>query len=203
VFRPALLPDNKRLVWYPLAICGVLVIAGCIMGNLALVVIPLLVVGVFPGIPIAIHSVYFFSVKITLEGDLLTVADWAGDPFVSYPRRQEIALSHVAHVYHLQREAEAYQGEGAPSAPFGSTRIRMNKYRRADADARRVGAVARTDNGLVLSSADGTEKVYLMHFHDLSKKNWQALARLLQQANPSILFEMTEHERKGLLGRSG
>jgi len=165
VFRPALLPDNKHLVWYPLVICGALVVAGCIMSNVALVVIPLLVVGVFPGIPIAIHSVYFFSVKITLEGDMLTVVDWAGDPFVSYPRRQEITLSRVAHVYHLQKEAEACQGEYEPSAPFGNSRIRMTKYRRADADPRRVGAVARTDNGLVLSSADGAEKVYLMHFH--------------------------------------
>jgi hypothetical protein len=41
-----------------------------------------------------------------------------------------------------------------------------------------------------------------MHFHDLSQKDWQELARLLQQASPSMLFEMTEHEKKGLLGRS-
>jgi len=38
-------------------------------------------------------------------------------------------------------------------------------------------------------------------FMYLSRNDWQALARLLQQANPSMLSEMTEHEKKGLLGR--
>ncbi len=74
---------------------------GYFLGNLPLVIIPLLVVAVFPGIPIAIHSVYFLSVKMTLDGDKLTIVDWAGDPFVSYPRRQEISLSRVAYVYQL------------------------------------------------------------------------------------------------------
>ncbi len=62
VFRPALLPDNRRLVWYPLAICGVLATLGYFLDNLPLVIIPLLVVAMFPGIPIAIHSLYFLSV---------------------------------------------------------------------------------------------------------------------------------------------
>ena len=70
-----------------------------------------LVVAIFPGIPIVIHGSYFLSVRITLRGDTLIVVDWAGDPFISYPRRQEIALSHVAYVYHLQKEAKAHNAK--------------------------------------------------------------------------------------------
>ena len=157
-------------------------------------------VAVFPGIPIAIHSLYFLSVKITLYGDTLIIVDWAGDPFVSYPRRQEIALSRVAYVYHLQKEAEANMAETAPLVPFCNTNIKTKKYRAANADPRRVGAVARTDNGLVLSDKDGEDKIYIMHFHDLSRKDWQQLARQFQKRNKDISFLMTDREKKGLLG---
>ena len=202
VFRPALLPDNRRLVWYPLAICAGLAALGYFIDNLPLAVIPLLVVAVFPGIPIAIHIVYFLSVKITLYTDKLVVVDWAGDPFVSYRRRQEIALSDVAYVYHLQKEAEAHKTDNPPAAPFGSTRINLKKYRAADSDPRRAGAVARTDNGLVLSDRQGQHKIYIMHFHDLAKKDWQQLATRLRQANADITFVMDEKEKRGLLGNA-
>jgi hypothetical protein len=202
VFRPALLPDNRRLVWYPLTICGVLAALGYFFDNLPLVIIPLLVTAVFPGIPIAIHSVYFLSVKITLHGDTLIVVDWAGDPFVSYPRRQEIALSRVAYAYHLQKEAEAHKTETDSPAPFRNTRINLKKYRTANSDPRRLGAVARTDNGLILSDREGQRKIYIMHFHDLAKKDWQQLASRLQEANPDISFLMDEKEKEGLLGHS-
>lgn len=200
VFRPALLPDNRQLVWYPLTICGVLATLGYFLNNLFLVIIPLLVVAVFPGIPIAIHSLYFLSVKITLYGDTLIIVDWAGNPFVSYPRRQEIALSRVAYVYHLQKEAEAHMAETVPPSPFCNTYIKAKKYRAANADPRRVGAVARTDNGLVLSDKDGENKIYIMHFHDLSQKDCQQLARQFQKRNKDISFLMTDLEKKGLLG---
>jgi hypothetical protein len=200
VFRPALLPDNRRLVWCPLAVCGALSAVGYLLSNLPLTIIPVLVVGVFPGIPIAIHAVFFLSVKITLHGDTLIVVDWAGDPLVSYPRRQEMVLSHVAYVYHLEKEADAHKGGGEAAAPFGNSGIRLKKYRAADADPRRVGAVARSDNGLVLSDAEGQNKIYIMHFHDLARKDWQQLARQLLERNKAISFLMTEREKNGLLG---
>lgn len=202
VFRPALLPDNRRLVWYPLTICGVLAAVGYFLDLLPLAIIPLLVVAVFPGIPIAIHSVYFLSVKITLSGDTLIVVDWSGDPFVSYPRRQEMSLSRVAYAYHLQKEAEAHKTEAAPSAPFRNTRINLKKYRTANSDPRRVGAVARSDNGLILSDREGQHKVYIMHFHDLAKKDWQQLGSRLREANADISFLMDEKEKIGLLGHT-
>lgn len=202
VFRPALLPDDRRLVWYPLAVCGALAVTGYFLSNLPLTIIPLLVVAVFPGTPIAIHGVFFLSVKITVAGDTLIVVDWAGDPLVSYPRRQEIALSCVAYVYHLQREADAHKGGGEAAAPFCNTRIRLKKYRAADADPRRAGAVARSDNGLVLSDAEGQNKIYIMHFHDLARKDWQQLARQLLERSKTISFLMTDREKNGLLGSS-
>jgi len=189
-------------VWYPLLICGVLAALGCFLHNLPLAVVPLLVVAVFPGIPIGIHSVYFLSVRVALCGDTLTVVDWAGDPFVSYPRRQEIPLSRVAYVYHLQKEAEAHKAESEPAAPFRNTRINLKKYSAADSDPRRVGALGRTDNGLILSDREGQHKVYIMHFHDLAKKDWQELASRLRQANANISFLMDEKERAALLGHA-
>ena len=200
VFRPALLPDNRRLVWYPLTICGVLAIAGYLTDIFPLVICPLLVVVLFPGIPVVIHGLYFLSVRITLRGDTLIVVDWAGDPFISYPRRQEIALSRVAYVYHLQKEAEAHKAETVPLAPFSNTYIKTKKYLTADADPRRAGAMARTDNGLVLSDKEGKDKIYIMHFHDLSQKDWQELAGQFQKRNKAISFLMTDREKKGLLG---
>ena len=134
--------------------------------------------------------------------DTLNVVDWAGDPFVRYPRRQEIALSRVAYVYHLQREAEAHKVETVPSAPFCNTSIVTEKYRTANADPRRTGTVARTNNGLVLSDSEGENKIYIMHFHDLSREDWQDLARQFLKMNKTISFLMTEREKKGLLGLS-
>ena len=201
-FRPALIPDNRRLVWYPLAICGVVAALGYLFANLLLVIMPLLVVAVFPGLPIAIHSVYFLSIQMTLDGDKLTIVDWAGDPFVSYPRRQEIVLSRVAYLYHLKKEAEANMTKSAPPPPFCNTFINTKKYRAADKNPRRIGVVARTNNGLVLSDKNGENKVYIMHFHDLSQKDWQKLAGEVQKRNGEISFLMNDKEKKGVLGQS-
>jgi hypothetical protein len=202
VYRPAVLPDNRRLVWYPLAICGLLSVVGRFTHILPLIVCPLLVVAIFPGLPIAFHAVFFLSVRITLQGHTFSVTDYAGDPFVSYPRRQKIALSDVAYVYHVAKEAEAHKSDGPLPDPFRNTLIRIKKYRTADADPRRVGAVARSDNGLVLSDREGEKKIYVMHFHDLSKKDWQQLARRIQEANKDISFLMSKKETAGLLGKA-
>lgn len=202
VFRPAVLPDNKRLVVYPLVVCGALALVGYAIHSLPLIVCPLLAVLVFPGMPIAIHSLFFLSVRIAISRDELRVADFAGDPYVSYPCRQSIPLSQIAYIYHVETEAKAYRdaenGEAPP--PFGNTRIRMKKYRAAEKDPRRLGAVARTDNGLVLSDSVGERKVYLMHYHDLACEDWQRLARRLQNASSDITIMMSEKEKRGLLG---
>ena len=157
-------------------------------------------VAIFPGLPIAIHTVYFLSVKITLQNNILSVTDYAGDPFVSYPRRQKIPLSRVAYIYHLEKEATAYKNEAKPPVPFRNTLINLKKYRVADANPRRTGAIARTNNGIILSDRQGQYKVYIMHFHDLAKKDWQQLGRRFKEANENMLFLMSKKEKKGLLG---
>jgi hypothetical protein len=200
-YRPAILPDTRRMIWYPLVVCGILSAAGLITRILPLAICPLCVMAIFPGIPVAIHTIYFLSVTITLRGNRLCVADYAGDPFVLYPRRQEISLPNVAYIYHLDKEAQAHAEKTTPSAPFANTRINMSNYRAADADPRRRGAVARTDNGLVLSDSEGRSKVYIMHFHDLSKKDWQQLARRFREINAGISFIMSANEMKGLVGQ--
>lgn len=200
LFRPALLPDERRWVWYPFMVCGMLAGTGYVVDNLPLTVVPLFVAALFPGLPIVFHSLYFFTVKITLSGDMLTVTDYAGDPFVTYPRRQEIDLSRVTYVYHLDKEAKANSARTAAPAPFQNTRIKIEKYRTANRNSRLAGAMARTDNGLVLSDKEGRQKIYLMRFHDLAKKDWQQLAHYFRERNPDIVFIMSKKEKNGLCG---
>jgi len=199
-FRPSVLPDDKRLIWYPVGVCLVLAIAAGLMVDPLVAVVPLAGLLILPGLPIAIHALYFFSVKIVLTHDRLIVIDFAGDPFVSYPRRQEIQLSSIAMTYHLEREADAQRSRTATEAPFEYTQIRVKKYRAANADPRRVRVVARTNNGLVLSNENGDQKVYLMHFHDLAKPDWQRLAREILARSPHITILMSAQEKNGLLG---
>ena len=200
VYRPSLLPDDRALVWYPLAICGILTTTGCVLGIALLAIIPLFVAALFPGMPILIHGIYHISVRITICGDALTIIDRAGDPFVSYPRRQEISLNRVVYAYHLGREAKENKGKTRPPEPFCNTRLKIEKYRAADADGRRAGTVARTNNGLVLSDHKGDRKIYLMHFHDLSQTDWQSLARAIVARNSSVTLIMSDREKNAFLG---
>ena len=177
-----------------------LAIVGYVIGNIPLAVCPLIVLAIFPGMPIAFHSIYFISVRISLQDGTLSVRDFAGDPFVSYPHTQTIELAQVVYVYHLGNEAEAHLGSATPPTPLRNTRLKLKKYRTANADPRRGGVVARTNNGLVLSDRDGEHKIYVMHFHDLSKNSWQELARELRKRNEAISFLMTEKEQKGFFG---
>jgi len=39
-----------------------------------------------------------------------------------------------------------------------------------------------------------------MHFHDLSQRDWQKLARQFQKWNKDSSILMTDKEKKGLLG---
>jgi len=52
----------------------------------------------------------------------------------------------------------------------------------------------------LVSDKDGEAKVYIMHFHDLSQRDWQKLARQFQKWNKDSSILMTDKEKKGLLG---
>jgi len=66
-----------------------------------------------------------------------------------------------------------------------------------------LSATAKVDNALVLTNKDGTEKVYLMHFHDLSRQAWQSLMQDIKNHNPNITYLMTKSEYNNLLECSG
>ncbi|MHC4203168.1 MAG: hypothetical protein ACYSTT_00845 [Planctomycetota bacterium] len=83
--------------------------------------------------------------------------------------------------------------------PFLLTKVNLAKYKKVTCYRGGMSATAKVDNALVCSNKDGTKKVYLMHFHDLSRPNWQSLMQDIKNHNPSITFLMTKSENKNLL----
>jgi hypothetical protein len=63
-----------------------------------------------------------------------------------------------------------------------------------------MSVAARVDNALVFSNKDGTEKIYLMHFHDLSRDGRQSVMQDIKNHNPDITYFMTTSEYKNLFG---
>lgn len=81
--------------------------------------------------------------------------------------------------------------------PFLQTKVDIVKYIKAQGP--HLGA--RTDNALVISNADGTQKLYLMHFHDLSQKDWHRLIDEINIRKPGIKYLMTKKDLFHLLGK--
>ena len=198
VYRPAVLPDNKKFVFYPLVVCGLIAAAGGIAGNLVMAVLPLIFLAVFPGLPVFFHTILFLSVKIIAEGNMITVINWAGNPYLRIPRRQDISLPEVAYIYYLEKEAEGHRSDGMPEHPFVHTCLKKNKYFRANRDPRCVGAVARVNRTLVLADLDAEKKLYLTNVHDLSSAKRKQLVERIQKTNPDIDFLMDDKEVKSL-----
>jgi len=82
--------------------------------------------------------------------------------------------------------------------PFLLTKVDLAKYKKVSSYRGGVSVAARLDNALVFASKDGNEKVYLMHFHDLSKEGWQSLMRDIKSHNQEITYLMTKSEYKNL-----
>ena len=76
----------------------------------------------------------------------------------------------------------------------------MKKYKKCASNRGGVSATAKVNAALVFANRDGTEKVYLMHFHDLSRENWQSLMQTIKNNNPKITYLMTKKEYNNLLG---
>ena len=62
--RPAILPDERKLFFYPLIIAAAVSIAGIILSNIIMIVLPLIILAVFPGLPVLFHLIYHLFVKI-------------------------------------------------------------------------------------------------------------------------------------------
>jgi len=102
--RPAVLPDDRRLFLYPIAVGLVIMATGFCLDNRIMLVLPLIVLAVFPGLPVFFHLIYHLFIKIELLPDRLVVTDWVSDGFVRCDRHQEIFFSEMYYVTYLSKE---------------------------------------------------------------------------------------------------
>ena len=102
--RPAVLPDDSRLLYVVLAVGLAVSMAGLAINNYVVVVLPLIVLAVFPGLPIFFHLLYHLLVKIEVDADMITVTDHAGAPFVRLASSQQISFDEICYVYYLEKE---------------------------------------------------------------------------------------------------
>jgi hypothetical protein len=85
--------------------------------------------------------------------------------------------------------------------PFLQTKVDIVKYKKAERQRYGTSVTARTDNGLVISNIDGTQKLYLMHFHDLSEKDLHRFIDEINIKKSGIKYLMTKKELARLLGK--
>jgi hypothetical protein len=309
--RPSVLPDNKKLVIYPLIVCLITAGIGIIIGNLIVMVLPLIVLVVFPGLPVFFHLLMYIFVKIELHTHKIVVKDYLGNGIVRSDRMQEMAYADIAYIYYLAKEINLlmnlrnklkkfklspkeidytkenlsakyavpaekikefeknsqnilndytatailmkldniYSKYKIPKStaknisrelkddekfnyeylrdrlrnypidiedlnelkdefanikvdiirPFLLTKVNLAKYKKVAGYRGGLSATAKVDNTLVLANKDGTEKVYCMHFHDLSRQAWQSLMQYIKSHNANITYLMTKNEYKNLL----
>jgi len=309
--RPSILPDNKKLFIYPVVVCLVIAGIGIIIKNLIVVVLPLIVLAVFPGLPVFFHLLMHLFIKIELHPDKIAVKDYLGNNIIRFPRLQEIAYAEIAYVYYLSKEInllqnlskklkkfklspkeidytkenllakyavpaeqiekfeknsqnilndytatailmkldDIYRKYNIPKKTAGSisrelqtddkfnyeylsdrlkkysvdiedlnelkdefsnikvdtiqpfllTKVNLAKYKNVAGYRGGMSATAKVDNALVFASKNGTGKIYLMHFHDLSRQDWQSLMQDIKNHNPNITYLMTKNEYKNLL----
>ena len=311
-FRPAVLPDDKRLFSYPiiigLAVCAV----GVFLVNVIMIVLPLIILAVFPGLPVLFHLVYHIFVKIEILSDKIIVTDHVSDSVVKIKSHQEIAFSEIRYIYYLGKEInllsnlrsrlkkfkipaeemnytkghlidhygipedvyekfeessqktltdftatgvlmkldEIYRKYNVTAetkgsikkalkndsnfnfeylktalsdhlvsaadledlrdefatidadilTPFLLTKVNLAKYLKVAKQRNGAHLTARTDNGLVLSSENGTNKVYLMRFHDLSRADLHRFIGTVNSRRPGISYLVTKKEHKHLFG---
>ena len=311
--RPAVLPDDKRLFWYPVVTGLIISLVGILLANNIMVVLPLIVLAVFPGLPVLFHLIYHLFVKTEIFTDRLIVTDYVSDRFVRFQRHQEIFFSELRYISYLGKEinlllnlrsnlkkfkiqaketdytrANLMSRYGVPEAlfeeferssqksltdytatgvlmkldeicnkynvskktkndmkkalkknanfnfeylrtalcnypinssdleslhdelvninvdilaPFLLTSVDLVKYQKAEKQRYGAHVTARTDIGLVLSNEDGTKKVYLMHFHDLSERNLHRFIEIVNSRQSGIRFLMTKKDCDRLLGK--
>lgn len=308
--RPAILPDNKNLVVWPLLVGLGVAGTGFVVGNPVLIALPLIILAVFPGLPILFHLVYYLFVQFQIFPDRLVVIDRASDPFIRSRGRQEIQFGNIEYVFYVDKEAhllmnllkrlepynvpvtendyrrehlvtkyrvpesaldqfeqssqktlndvtatgvlleveEVCERNKIPAkvtrsilkdmerahaldfdyvkeklrpysvnpndlerlrdellslnvpapAPFLLTKINLKKLRNIES-SRHWQAGVKSRAGLVLSSKDGTRKVYLMRFRDLSRKDARELMSAIRARSGDVKYLMTRKEAQALL----
>ncbi len=309
--RPAVLPDDKRLFSYPIVTGLLISVVGIFRGNSIMVVLPLIVLAVFPGLPVLFHLIFHIFVKIEILPDKLIITDYVSNRFVRFKTHQEISFSEICYIHYSGKEInlllnlknklkkfkipaketdytkahligrygvpealianfekstqkllsdytatrvlmkldEIYNKYNVPKetrdsikktlkkdsnfnfenlktalgsypinsqdmeslndeltnidtdilAPFLLTKVNLVKYQKAEKYRHGAQITARTDNGLVISNQDGTKKIYLMHFHNLSEKAIHRFIEIVSNKQPGVKFLMTKKEREHLL----
>ena len=308
--RPAVLPDNKNFVLFPVLIGLGVASTGILLGNPVVIALPLIILAVFPGLSTLFHLVYYLSVQFQIFPDRLVVIDRASDPFVRSRGRQEIEFGNIAYLFTVDKEAHLltnllqklkpynvpetetdYRRENLMSkyhvpesaldefeqnsnkmlndvtatgvilevedvcrrnnvpakargkicralerdqalnfdvvkeklspysvnpneldrlrdefssldasalAPFLVTKINLKKLRNIES-SRHWQAGVKSRAGLVLSNSDGTRKVYLMRFRDLSRQDAKELITAIRARSGDVKYLMTRREAQALL----
>lgn len=308
--RPSILPDNKKLVAYPLVVGLIISAIGIAVKNLVVVILPLIILAIFPGLPVFFHLLFYLFAKIELYLHKIVVRDYTGNKFVKVPSIQEIAFVDIRYIYYLGKEInllknlvgklrkyklsprennftrenlaakygvpaekieqfekssrnilndytatavlmildDIYRKYNIPKQtaknirrelehdenfnyeyvreklkdyslsaedldrlkdqfenikadvvrPFLLTKVNLEKYKKISRSRGGASITAKADTALVLANKDGSEKLYFMHFHDLSRNNWQSLMQTIKNNNPNITYLMTKSEYNNL-----
>jgi hypothetical protein len=303
-FRPAVLPDNKKLVYYPVIAVLIVSTIGLALSNPVMIVLPLIILAVFPGLPLFFHALFHLLVKIEVYPEKIIVTDLAGNRLVGAGRRQEIRFEDIWCMYYLDKEinllvslAEKLKEYKVPHsetnytkgnltakygvpdellrtfeessqkaltdytaagvlmkldevfdkyeipkqarktikqdlskdenfnleylrgilseypvnsrdideladefteidvdvlAPFLLTKVNIAGYKKAESRRHGASITARTNVGVVFANKDGSEKLYLMNFHDLSDRDLRRLVKIINEKRPGIKYLMNK-----------
>jgi hypothetical protein len=102
--RPAVLPDDRRIFSYPVVIGLAISMVGFFLDNNIMLVLPLIVLAVFPGLPVLFHLIYYLFVKIEISQDRLVITDRVSDRFVRFKAHQEISFSELRYINYVGKE---------------------------------------------------------------------------------------------------
>jgi hypothetical protein len=242
VLKPAILPDDAWLFYSIFAVEMIGAAYGLIRDVPLATYLSLIVMGVIPGMPVFIHSIFHFTVRIELYEDRFTVVSFRPlVRFLKVGRRQQLAFKDISCVYYLEKEISflkkfvahakkkatpagfedliraGIDGEiELPQAAHGSfqelgddickvflkTKLNFSRYLRAENGPRGAMATARAKSYLVLSNRDGSQKVYLPNFYDLSGTDSRNFLRILKERNGDIQFLMDTRKIRRLFGSS-
>jgi hypothetical protein len=107
VIRPAILPDDVWLLYLFLAAETIGALYGFIAHVPVALFLSLVVMGLFPGMPLAFHSIARFTVRIELFEDrfaVVSVRPLGG--LLRIGREQRLGFKDISYAYYLEREID-------------------------------------------------------------------------------------------------
>jgi len=236
VIKTTILPDDKRLISYPIYSALIIAIAGLLLENKIIIFVSL-IIPLLMGFAISIHLLYFLFTKIEIYDDKLIIVNRIGHKIVKSNSRQEIYFDDIDYVYFLEKELNIllalrdklkdykisekeknYTTENLIEKykipreivevekfsniepdieniePFLHTTINFKEYRYITNinNPGASGFVKKMKSALVLSSADGLKKIYLMHTDELAKKDFINFLKILNLKTKNLKYLMSE-----------